>query len=102
MSNTTRTVDNGEVFYGKLYYVVMSEFHIMTIDAPDASAALDEAIDAAEAQGLVGLFLDDDDITEFEADGTLDDYVCGGNHGRYLSSLNAGRVTFKGYATVAA
>lgn len=90
-----------DVFYGKVYRVVLSEFNSVLVDAPSADAALDEAIDYAESQDWVGLFLDQDEIQELESEGFLDDHICGGNHGLYLSSLNAGHVTFKGYIPVA-
>jgi len=88
-------------FWGHDYLVTLSELGpTLMVNAGDEGAALDYAIDYVEEQGWEGLFLDDDDIDElvrdaishgYKDDGVytyLDEYSCGGNHGRYLSSHN--------------
>ena len=78
-----------ENFWGHNYNVTLSRHGpTLLVNASYEGDALDFAIDYAESQSWEGLFLDQDDIQELESDGFLDDYVSGGNHGRYLSSLN--------------
>ena len=47
--------------------------------------ALDFLIDTWEENNKHAFFLIDDEIKEYEKDGTLEDYISGGNHGRYTS-----------------
>ena len=57
------------------------------VNADHEGDAIDAIIDHCEDHAP-GLLMDDDDIEELTADGFLDDYICGGNHGRYISTLN--------------
>ena len=78
-------------FWKRNYAVTLSEYGpVVIVNADHEQDALDFAIDYAEEKGYEGLFLDDADIDELEQEGYLDDYVSGGNHGRYLSSMNVG------------
>jgi hypothetical protein len=83
-------VNETEKFWKHSYRVHLSELDPdgILINADNEQDALDSAIDYAESQGWEGLFLDDADIHELENDGYLEEHISGGNHGRYLSSLN--------------
>ena len=78
-----------ESFCGHYYKVIMSEHGpVLYVNQGCEQDALDEAIDYCTEQEWEGLFLDDAERTGIETDGFLEDYVSGGNEGRYLSSLN--------------
>lgn len=82
--------DNESVRFWKYsYHVYLSEFDTMGyyINADNEGEALDAAIDCAEKDGYVGLFLSQADILQMDED-ELEEHICGGNHGLYLSSLN--------------
>lgn len=53
-------------------------------NANSAQDAIDYVIDYCEGF-LPGLLMDQNDVDDEEF---LDDYICGGNHGRYINSLN--------------
>ena len=80
--------DWDENFWGHYYKVYVSEFNTLYVNQSCEQYALDEAIDYCQEKKWEGLFLDQKDIIELETDGFLEDYVSGGNEGRYLSSLN--------------
>jgi len=76
-------------FWKNTYAVILNRHaDRMKVYADNAQDAMDAAIDYAEAQGWEGYFLTLEEAQEIEADGFLEDYTCGGNHGRFLSSLN--------------
>ena len=76
-------------FWKNTYTVILNRHaDRMKIHADSAGDALDEAIDYAEAQGWEGYFLQAEDIAELDAEGFLDEYPSGGNHGRYVGSHN--------------
>ncbi len=76
-------------FWKRNYAVTLSGFGpTVIVNADHEQDAMDYAIDHAEDKGYEGLFRSKEDIEELEEEGNLDDYVSGGNHGRYLSSLN--------------
>ena len=75
-------------FWKHSFKVWLSEFNDVIVNADHEQDALNFAIDYAEKQEWEGLFLCSEEIEELEKDGFLDDYVSGGNHGKYLSSLN--------------
>lgn len=78
-----------EHFWKKAYVVHLSAIGgAELMNADNEGEALDAAIDYAEEQKWDGLFLSDDEVAELEAEGNLDDYVSGGNHGRYLNDMN--------------
>jgi hypothetical protein len=78
-------------FYRNNYAVTLSEFGpTVIVNADNEQDALDEAIDYAEKKKYDGLFLSREDEEELESEGNLGDYMMGGNHGRYLSSMNIG------------
>lgn len=79
-------------------YNVILNAHAETLQvyADHEQDALDYAIDHAWSRGWIGYFLDDADLTEIRIDGFLDDYVSGGNEGRYLSSMNVSIVDVTG------
>jgi hypothetical protein len=56
------------------------------VNADNEQDALDFAIDCVEKRKWKGLFLDEKEVEELEAEGFLEEYVCGGNHGLYLST----------------
>lgn len=75
-------------FWDHSYRVFLSAHNNLTINANHEQDAIDFAIDYAEAQGWEGLFLSSEEVAELEAEGFLEDYTSGGNHGRYLNSLD--------------
>jgi hypothetical protein len=81
-------VNETSKFWKHSYKVWLSEFNYVIVNADYEQDALDFAIDYAESQNWNGLFLTEEERKEIENDGFLDDYVSGGNHGKYLSSLN--------------
>lgn len=82
-------VNEDTKFWNHSYEVYLSEFSgPILVNADNEQDALDYAIDYAESQGWVGLFLDQSDIIELENEGFLDEHISGGNHGLYLSSHN--------------
>ena len=65
----------------KKTYEYISEFSDpLIINADNDQDALDYAIDYAESQIWMGLFMDDSDIAELESDGFLEEHLSGGNH----------------------
>lgn len=86
--------DNGaECFYGRLYAVALTNIGgWLIMDASNEQDAIDEAIDHAENNGWMGYFLDQDEQNEINEEGYLDDYFCGGNHGLFLSDMEAPHV----------
>lgn len=82
-------INEQEKFWDHSYKVYLSEYiEPLTVNANNDQEALDIAIDHAEKQGWEGLFLTADQVEEKEEEGTIEDYISGGNHGRYLSSFN--------------
>lgn len=83
-------VNEEEKFWKHSFKVHLHEFDTegILINADHEQDALDYAIDYAEEQKWEGLFLSNEQIEELEKEGFLEDYISGGNHGRYLSSLN--------------
>lgn len=80
---------DGGPFWKNCYEVILSEFsEPMVVNADHEQDALDYAIDYAEKEGWEGLFLSLEETEELEAEGFLEDYISGGDHGRYLSSHN--------------
>lgn len=75
-------------FWDHSYRVWLSEYTFVIVNADNDQDALDYAIDYAEEQNWEGLFLTDDEVKELEQEGYLEEHISGGNHGRYLSSLN--------------
>ena len=80
--------DWDENFWGHYYQVHVSEFNTLYVNQACERDALDEVIDYCTEKKWEGLFLNQDEVSELGADGFLEDYVSGGNEGRYLSSLN--------------
>lgn len=56
-----------------------------TVNADNESEAFDFLIDYCE-EHIPGLIMSEKEEVELEH--FLDDYVCGGNHGRYINSYN--------------
>lgn len=82
-------INEEEKFWAHSYLVYLHELSDeLLVNANSEQDAIDEAIDYSEEQGWMGLFLDDEDIQELEAEGYLEEHMCGGNHCLYLSSLN--------------
>jgi hypothetical protein len=77
--------DFDENFWGHNWRVLVSsqgcEF---IVNAEHEQAAIDYVIDWCE-DNAPGLLMDREEEAEEEF---LDDYICGGNHGRYLSTFN--------------
>ncbi len=90
MSEKFNYVNEEEKFWKHSYRIHLQEFDTegILVNADHEGAAWDYAIDYAEKQGWEGLFLTPEEIEEYENDGTIGDYMSGGNHCRYLSSLN--------------
>lgn len=81
------TIPHAQVGSGSTPWIVaIGATQRLLILADHEQDALDGAIDYAWEQGWSGLFLDDDDIREYELDGTIGDYL--GSDGRYLADLN--------------
>lgn len=59
------------------------------------SDAIDNWLDYAEKH-WPGLIMTPEEVEEKEREGRLDDYICGGNHGVYLNSLNYRLVRHQG------
>jgi hypothetical protein len=57
------------------------------VNADHEQDALDFAIDYAEKRKWKDLFLSDKEVEELREEGFLDEHVCGGNHGLYLSEI---------------
>jgi len=80
------------------YLITLSEFGpVVFVNADNEADALDYAIDFCEDMGWEGLLLSCEDAQELVeraiAEGKaeeayLEEYINGGNHGRFLSSLN--------------
>lgn len=82
-------VNEDEKFWKYSFRVHLHELDEgILINADHEQDALDYAIDYAEDQKWEGLFLTQEQIEELGKEGFLEDYMSGGNHGRYLSSLN--------------
>lgn len=81
--------DLKESFWKQNYEIVISRCGFtFQVNADNAQDAIDYVIDYIEEQGWIGLLLSADDQQELESDGYLDDYICGGNHSRYLNTHN--------------
>ena len=81
-------IDWNAKFWKNQYKVTMSEHGpVLYINADHAQDALDYAIDYCREKGWKGLFLDQKEVMDLEAEGFLEDYISGGNEGLYLSSL---------------
>ena len=83
-------VDEYKESFWKHDYKITYTVHgiIFIVNANCAQEAIDCMIDYIEDKGPEGYLLSDDEIIELENDGYLDDYISGGNHGRYLSSYH--------------
>ena len=83
-------INEDSKFWEHSYRIHLSEFDNegVLVNANNEQDALDYAIDYHEEQGNEGLFLSHEEVEEKEQEGFLDDYMNGGNHGRYLSSFN--------------
>ena len=80
--------DINDNFWGKTYLICITRFGMpYVINSDNEQDAIDEMIDYIEANKWEGLLLDqnDDDDNEMIESGN---YICGGNHGRYLSTYN--------------
>ena len=76
-------VNEDEKFW-KHYFIVTLDYWGMipiVVNADHARDALDAAVDHAEKMGWEGLFIDDEDLPEYEK---FDDVTFAGNHGRPL------------------
>ncbi len=88
MSKKYKYVNEEEKFWENSYRVWLSEFSDVIVNANNEQDALDYAIDYATKQKWEGLFLTPEEVKEIEEEGNIEDYICGGNESRYLSSLN--------------
>ena len=77
-----------ENFWGHYYKVYVSEFNTMYVNAGHAQAAIDFIVDYCLEKFYDGLLLNQAEVAELEKDGYLNDYVSGGNEGRYLSFMS--------------
>jgi|APSaa5957512622_1039677.scaffolds.fasta_scaffold127795_2 hypothetical protein len=77
--------DYDENFWGKNYRVLVSTQGIeFLVNANHEGDAIDEVIDYCE-EYLPGLLWTREEEMEEEF---IDEYICGGNHGRYFSTYN--------------
>jgi hypothetical protein len=73
-------------FWKHNYVLTLSEYGpVVLVNAECEQDAFDYAIDWCEEKQMDGLLLSPEEVAEEEF---LDDLTCGGNHGRYLSSVN--------------
>jgi hypothetical protein len=77
-------VNEEEKFWKHSYRVYLHDTEGLLINADNEQDALDYAVDYAEEQGWVGLFLDETELEEAIADN--EDIIFAGNHGLALSS----------------
>ena len=79
-------VNEEEKFWDHSYKVILSQFDPsgIIVNADNEQDALDYAIDFAEEQGWIGLFLDQDEITRLDPN-EQENLIFGGNHGLALS-----------------
>ena len=81
--------DYKEKFWNYNYRILYTRQGIkFYVNADCLQDAIDYMIDYIELKKWDGLLLYDSDILELEKEGFLDEYIHGGNHGRYLSSYN--------------
>lgn len=84
--------DDFEVnFWGHNYQVILDRFTSVIVNAEHDQAAIDYAIDYAE-ENIPNLLLDENDIQEIiqeHGEDGLQDYICGGNHSRYIAEMGA-------------
>jgi hypothetical protein len=73
----------GEPFWKHIYLLQMQGGNFV-INSDNSQEAIDEFIDYCE-DNAPGLILSDEEEEEAQEDGSLDDYVQGGNSGRYLN-----------------
>jgi len=66
-------------------FAIYVPYALFLVSAQHEGDALDEVIDYWELAGYNGYFLTDEEIQELEQAGYLDEYIQGGNHGRYTS-----------------
>jgi hypothetical protein len=79
--------DWSENFWKNNYRILVSAQGIeFFVNADNEQEALDYIIDYCE-DNLPGLLWDDEDLDEMNEE-EKDKYICGGNHGRYLSTHN--------------
>jgi len=79
--------DWSEKFWNNNYRIIVSAQGVeFFVNADNEQEAIDYIIDYCE-DNLPGLLWDDEDLYEMTED-ERDEYICGGNHGRYLSTHN--------------
>ena len=77
--------DFEEKFWKRNYRVLLTDQAIeFFVNADNEQEAIDYIIDFCE-ENLPGLLFDRDEEEEEEF---LEEYICGGNHSRYLNTLN--------------
>ena len=77
--------DYDEHFWKNNYEILVSaQGHKFRVNADCSQDAIDEVIDCCEDH-FPGLLMSREEEAEGEY---LDDYICGGNHGRYFSTYN--------------
>ena len=78
-----------DMFWDRLYLIRLTsaDFSYLT-NANHEQDAIDNIIDYLEEYQSEALLMSCDEMIEEEKDGFLDTYICGGNHGRYLNTLN--------------
>jgi len=82
------SINEKEKFWKHLYHVYLSEITgYLKVNADHEQDALDYAIDYAEEMGWEGLFFSNEEINNMP-DEEIDEYICSGNHCRYLNSHN--------------
>jgi len=75
-----------EDFWKNTYLIYLGPFGSkFVVYADNEDDALDYLIDYADEKNYKGFFLDDEKINELEEEGCLDEYISGGNYGKYLS-----------------
>ena len=74
-----------EDFWKRDYLITLASQGVpFAVNADNEQAALDYVIDYCE-DNLPGLLMSQEEIDEEEY---LNDYICGGNHGRYLNTMD--------------